>query len=371
MESPGIDDSYWKDDRPDLRLNPGVAHPGLGLEEAVAGNPRLRGHVLFATSGSTGRSKMVCLAKSGILLAAQWVNRHLHCDQDDRWLLALPQFHVGGYGMVVRAWVAGGSLKIYRGRWEAMRFWEEAHESASTVTSLVPAQLHDLVLTGRRAPESLRIMVIGGGRLLPDLRERAVDLGWPVRESYGMTETCAQIATQQATGDDPGWLSVIPDWRVAIGSGRIRVQGAPLLSGYLEPGDEGRWIFRDARDPEGWFDTGDLGELDAQGRLRVSGRAGRIVKILGELVDLDRLDLLLAELCPERDSVLEPVEDPRAGWKLILISEGDPSRIGRLEADFNARVAPFEQIAEVRRVVQLRRSALGKRLPQIEPDSKD
>jgi hypothetical protein len=95
------------------------------------------------------------------------------------------------------------------------------------------------------------------------------------------------------------------------------------------------------------------------------------VKILGELVDLDRLDLLLAELCPERDSVLEPVEDPRAGWKLILISEGEPSRIGRLVADFNARVAPFEQIAEVRRVAQLRRSALGKRLPQIEPDSKD
>jgi o-succinylbenzoate---CoA ligase len=371
VESPGIDDAYWKDDRPDLRLNPGVAHPGPGLEEAVAGDLRLRGHVLFATSGSTGRSKIVCLAKAGVLLAAHWVNRHLDCDQGDRWLLALPQFHVGGYGLVARAWAAGGFLRIYRGRWEAARFWAEARESAATVTSLVPAQLHDLVVAGRRAPEALRMVVIGGGRLLPDMRERAVELGWPVRESYGMTETCAQIATQQATGDDPGWLSVIPDWRVAVRAGRIQVQGAPLLSGYLEPGDDGGWIFREARDPDGWFDTGDLGELDAQGRLRVSGRAGRIVKILGELVDLDRLDLLLAELCPERDSVLEPVEDPRAGWKIILVSEGEPSRIGRLLAVFNSRVAPFEQIAEVRKVAQLRRSELGKRLPQIEPDSKD
>jgi len=94
------------------------------------------------------------------------------------------------------------------------------------------------------------------------------------------------------------------------------------------------------------------------------------VKILGELVDLERLEVTLAEVCPERDAVLEAVEDARAGWRLILVSEKKKAEAQRIADQVNERLAPFERISEVRTVVRLRRSELGKRLPQAEtPDS--
>jgi acyl-CoA synthetase (AMP-forming)/AMP-acid ligase II len=185
-----------------------------------------------------------------------------------------------------------------------------------------------------------------------------------------MTETAAQVATQTSTGDPDGWLLMIPDWQVRVDDGSIRVRGGPLLTAYLEFCPEaGGWTWRDPRDEEGWFTTGDLGELDAQGRIRVRGRAGRVVKILGELVYLERLDLLLGGICPEGESVIEPVEDSRAGWRLVLVTERSHTDGEALAAKFNERVAGFEQIREVRTVERLRRSPLGKRLPQFPPDS--
>jgi O-succinylbenzoic acid--CoA ligase len=379
MEDSLLSQTYWEDPVPDLRLNPGVAHPGPGLEEAIAAEPRLRGHMLFATSGSGGRPKIVCLSKQAFLTAADWTNRHLECGRKDRWLLALPLFHVGGAGLVARARLAGGGLEIYEGRWDAARFASLAEGSETTVTSLVPAQLHDLVVREIPAPSGMRVVVIGGGRLEPGLRARALRLGWPVRESYGMTETAAQLATQISTGDPAGWLKVIPGWSVRIEDGQIWVMGAPLLSAYLQfAADEGEWKWRDPLKEGGWFATGDCGEIDPQGRLRVKGRVGRVVKILGELVDLERLDLRLVELCPGGESVLEVVEDPRAGWRIVLVTERDRAEGEELAARFNEGVAGFEQVREVRTVDRLRRSPLGKRLPQSEgmdpaqavPDSK-
>jgi len=276
-----LTEDYWEDDTPDLRLNPGVSHPGAGLEGAVAAEPRLRGHVLFATSGSSGRPKIVCLAKSGVCTAARWVNRHLGCGPDDCWLLTLPVFHVGGFGLLARVKVAGGRLEVVPGRWEAARFVFHAKQSRATVVSLVPTQVHDLVSEGHRSPEALRIAVIGGGRLQPGLRARAVELGWPVRESYGMTETAAQVATQLSSGEPDGWMPVIPDWQVRIEEGQIQLRGEPLLTSYLERQEGGSWQWREARDEAGWFSTGDLGELDQGGRLRVEGRAGRVGKDSG------------------------------------------------------------------------------------------
>lgn len=370
MEEATLSPGYWEDETPDLRLNPAVPSPPPGLEEVMTYEPRLKGHLLFATSGSSGLPKIVCLSKAAFLTAARWTNLHLGCDANDCWLVALPLFHVGGLGVVARAEVAKGRLEKFSGRWDGENFVSQAASLAVTVTSLVPTQLHDLVTRDLRPPKSLRMVVIGGGRLDPGLRERALALGWPVRESYGMTETCAQVATQLSSRDPAGWLPVIPEWRVRVDDGQLWLRGAPLLTAYLEYCEKGRaWRWHAPCNAEGWFATGDVGEVDGEGRIRVQGRARRMVKILGELVDLDRLDLVLAGFCPEGDAVLEPVEDARAGWKLLLISEREQGEAEALAERFNASVAPFEHVTEVRVVARLRRSPLGKRLSQLVPDS--
>jgi O-succinylbenzoic acid--CoA ligase len=360
-----LTDRYWDDPEPDVRLNPALADGFGDLREALRRDGSWEGHVFFATSGSSGGpGKVVALRKQALATAAAWANRHLGCGSDDRWLLALPTFHVGGFGVLARAWAAGGNVAALPGKWDAEAFIRLAETAGATVTSLVPAQLHDLLRTGRAAPSSLRMAVLGGGPLDPGLRATAGALGWEIRESYGMTETAAMVATQRSGADPAGWIPLIPDWEANCRGGLIHVRGAPLLTAYLERSGDGTWRRRDPRDADGWFDTGDLGEMDDAGRLRVRGRAGRVVKILGELVDLDRLDLVLAALRPEGDMVLEATPDDRAGWRLGLVTESDEVTAQRVREAFDRRVAPFERISGVRAVKRLARSALGKRLPQ-------
>ena len=103
--------------------------------------------------------------------------------------MALPDFHVGGMGILARcheAFLQGGSG--WRGKWDPVRYHELALAEGSTLSSLVPTQLFDLVEHGLRAPEPLRAVIIGGGRLDDQLYEQALQLGWPLMESYGMTE---------------------------------------------------------------------------------------------------------------------------------------------------------------------------------------
>ncbi len=88
-----------------------------------------------------------------------------------------------------------------------MRFAEEMNEGAVTLTSLVPTQVHDLVQCALACPPSLRAVVVGGAELDPVLGERARELGWPVLQSYGMTEAASQVATASLASLDRPYAS--------------------------------------------------------------------------------------------------------------------------------------------------------------------
>ena len=155
------------------------------------------GCLLFRTSGSTGEGKWVVLGKPALLVSARAVNEWLGVDKPSVWGLALPLNHVGGFGVVARAYAAGSGLEVFPGKWNAGEFAEWIVRAGVTHTSLVPTQLHDLVKSKISAPTCLSAVVVGGGRLEEILGEAARGLGWPVLASYGMTEACSQIATQR------------------------------------------------------------------------------------------------------------------------------------------------------------------------------
>src|SRR5947209_7140162 len=106
------------------------------LERAV---PPLRRHVFVATSGTTGDVKLVALSKDAILASAAAVNVRLGAGRDDVWCCVLPTFHVGGLGIHARAYLSGA--RVVTMRWDPQAFVR----AGSTLASLVPAQVHDLV----------------------------------------------------------------------------------------------------------------------------------------------------------------------------------------------------------------------------------
>lgn len=308
----------------------------------------LPGHIWLATSGTTGALKLTALSKEAMLASAAAVNRHLGASASDVWCSVLPYFHVGGLGILARAFLSGA--RVVRKQWEARTF---AAEGRITLASLVPAQVSDLVRLQLRAPANLRAIVVGGGAL-PDAHYcDALALGWPILPSYGMTETCSQVATATLASPELVLLDHVeartePD-------GGLAFRGASLMTGY---GTEHGLI-----DPkvDGWFLTEDLGTLDGR-ILHVQGRRGDFVKIGGESVDMARLDAILAMIAGEHAAVIA-VPDRRLG-QIIHLAADTSIDANQVAATFNACVHPFERARAVHRVARIPRSPLGKLLRQ-------
>ena len=308
-------------------------------------NASLRGHRFFRTSGSSGVERWIALSDDALEWSARSVIEALEITSDDVLGLALPEVHVGGYGVVLRARLSGAGLERFGGRWNAGGFANWAGVSGVTITSLVPTQVHDLVAGEFQAPECLGMVVVGGGALDQELCERARHLGWPVVPSYGMTETSSQIST----GDG---LPLLPGWEARIEGDRLAVRGGGLLTSVIQRKGEG-FVSCDPK-VDGWFLTNDRVELTPAG-LKILGRADRVVKVLGELVDLDGLESFWKEaLGCEVALVTRP--DDRRGVVLHLFSEEGGDRIESL----NATLSGPKRLVSWREVVVLPRSSIGK-----------
>jgi o-succinylbenzoate---CoA ligase len=194
----------------------------------------------------------------------------------------------------------------------------------------------------------------------------------PVLASYGLTETCAQLtATRYATRHAPLGLGAgepLPGTRVRVVGGRIEVSGPTLMAGYLgEPPL-----------PAGaWFDTGDLGEIDARGCLHVHARRTDLVVTGGENVYPAEVEHVL-EACPGIAAAgVFGVADETWGQIVAaaLVADGAPPADAALAACLAAHLAPFKRprrICFVDRLPQtpagkLDRAALAAHAPALRP----
>jgi O-succinylbenzoic acid--CoA ligase len=335
------------------------------------------GEVGFATSGSTGDPKIVIHTRASLEASARMVIAHLGIGAGERWLRALPVFHVGGFGVELRAWISGQQTAALPGRWDAACFHRMLMDEAVCWASLVPAQVADLVALGERPPAGLRGIVVGGGRLQNALAARAHALGWPLLPSYGMTETASQVATG-LPGESPGeMLPCMDGWQLRVdpGSGVLEIKGCALADCYLEScagagmgnGAQGAWRRAPLPGSGGWFHTADRVELrDGATRLRWLGRADAVVKILGELVSLDALQAELEARLAAAGLVLEvvvlDVPDGRDRM-LVVVAEDRPETSGALEhvvACWNDERPGIERLARVSVLERLPRSEIGK-----------
>jgi O-succinylbenzoic acid--CoA ligase len=332
----------------------------------------LRSLLFFQTSGSEGSPKWVGLGREAFLASARAVNAHLEATSRDRWLIALPLHHVGGFSIFARSFESGASLVEWRQKWDATRFAERCAEEKITLTSLVPAQVFDLVQAKLGAPPSLRAMVVGGGSLEQDLGACAHALGWRLLQSYGMTETASQIATEPLDhlyqGFDADRLEVLAGFDLDLDAdGRLTVRGEALASGYaIKRNAAWHW---DAMDRKLGLVTRDRVELWSHGArqfLRFIGRDADFVKVLGELVNIPalqkRLDRLAEELIPAAPNpvLVWPVPDERRGTALVLAGEASAEILEQLREQFNFGVQGFERLLRSRRIHPLPRTALGK-----------
>ena len=362
---------FWREDRQQVTVlgNPRRDRNLQTVAERAAAFPEVAGNFLVETSGSSGRPRFVCLSRKAMMTSACAVNEHLRVDASDRWLCALPTFHVGGLAIYARGHAAGVEVVEYDKGWDATEFCDALEREGATLTSLVPTQVKDLVDGKKRAPDSLRAIVVGGGHLPESVEVHARELGWPLLRSYGMTEAGSQIATQSLDDIDVSggeWLPILGHCKVGRSAdGNLEIFGESVGDYYLDGNIESGFDVSPAKDSDGWLKTNDRGEV-AKGELRFFGRSDRLVKILGELVDVDQIEACFRERLKSTsvDSVfVEPIADDRRGACLVPIIKQGSSELSAVAAaidDHNRAALPFERLELARWVNGVPRSALGK-----------
>ncbi len=337
------------------------------------GGPVLEeGQVGFATSGSTGCPSVVVHTEETLAASARAVNGWLGARAEDVWLRVLPDFHVGGWQIGVRAGLAGSRVVADEGKWEVTRFVRMCEVEGVTLTALVPTQVVDLVQQGLAAPVGLRAVLVGGGNLEEAWAVQAARLGWPVRRSYGMTEAGSQVATEVVFGEGDGadrteGMVVLPHWEARVaedGTGLLELRGAALAQGrFVREGAV--WVWQRMADEAGWWRTADRVFLSGR-RLCFAGRMDRVVKVLGELVNLDAVEERLAEAGLRVGTfVVVAVAEVRRGMELVVVIEQAAARegaaVGRAAvAVYHLTAPPFARVGRVVPVGSLPRSPLGK-----------
>jgi O-succinylbenzoic acid--CoA ligase len=381
---PGVQPVNWDSRETVVLANPEwVLRQPIGLGDLNRRLPALEAHVWVSTSGTSGdtpgRLRWVALSKEAFLASARAVNAHLSATSSDVWAHALPVFHVGGLGILARAWLSGSRVvPAVSERWSAAEFHTVVARSRATLTALVPSQVHDLVAAGLHSPPSLRAIVVGGARLEPTLHAAASALGWPCLPSYGLTETCSQVATAAlssfASPEYPAVLPVLSHAEIRAGDeGRLSIRAASLLTCCAEfDGDDGR-VWDPKRD--GWLETDDTGRLSDAG-VEVLGRTSEFVKVLGEKVSLQRVEDHVWRWA-EREGLrsiggfdlgVVGIPHPRLGVELVAAvavgADAGRARRDALAASLDAcgrkELMPFERIRRVAWVSAIPRTALGK-----------
>jgi malonyl-CoA/methylmalonyl-CoA synthetase len=256
---------------------PGIAggHPGADarLDRSGPADPA----ILPYTSGTTGTPKGVPLSHGNLLASAAAVRLAWRWTADDRLVLCLPLFHMHGMGVGLHGTLLAGASAVLHDGFDPEAVLRDAAAGATMLFG-VPTMYGRLAeASGADRLGRLRLCVSGSAPLSAELHERILaTTGQVVLERYGMTETVMLVSNPYDGERRPGSVGFpLPgvDLRLAHASGEIEVRGPNVFAGYLDRPEANATAFT----ADGWFRTGDIGELDGDGYLSIVGRAKELI----------------------------------------------------------------------------------------------
>jgi O-succinylbenzoic acid--CoA ligase len=264
--------------------SPARLNPTIDLSETFA---------IIYTSGTTGQPKGAMLSYGNFWWSAIGSALNLGTHADDRWLAAMPLFHVGGLSILVRAAIYGITAIVHQA-FDPSAVNQAIDTEGVTIVSAVSAMLARMLdERGERPyPPALRCVLLGGGPAPLPLLEACAARGVPVAQTYGLTEATSQVATlppadalrKLGSAGKPLLPTQLRVEREGAPTGPgevgdILVRGPTVMRGYINRPDATARALAD-----GWLHTGDLGYLDAEGYLYVASRRDDLIVSGGENV---------------------------------------------------------------------------------------
>lgn len=283
--------------------------------------------ILF-TSGSEGTPKGVVLSHRNLLANCAQSLTRVACNGSDKVFNALPVFHSFGLTAGLLMPIVGGvPVYLYPTPLHYRIIPELVYGSNATILFGTDTFLAGYARTAHPYDFARVRLVLAGAEAVKD-RTRQLYMerfGVRILEGYGVTETAPVLAINTPLANKSGTVGRLsPLMKARLEpvpgiekGGRLFVSGPNVMLGYLRAENPG--VLEPPADG-GWYDTGDIVEIDAQGFITIKGRAKRFAKIAGEMVSLSAVEALAAELWPNLITVVVALPDARKGERLVLLT---------------------------------------------------
>lgn len=269
------------------------------------------------TSGSTGIPKIAVLTLDNLIASASSYS-FVDLQNDDRWLLSLPLFHVSGIGIVLRCILARATIVL------------DESDPKITHLSYVPSQLY------RATPvyKNLKCILLGGAPIL------SYPENLPIFVTYGLTEMGSWITARNRPPRINGYYYLgfpLPDREIRLqATGEIFVRGKTLFQGYWENGR--------IDPPQDWFATGDIGLWDAKEGLAIRGRKDWQFISGGENIQPEEIEQYLLQIPEVIEAVVVPQNHDQFGQRpAAFVRTSDPSfNLHRLQTSLQDQLPKYK-----------------------------
>jgi acyl-[acyl-carrier-protein]-phospholipid O-acyltransferase/long-chain-fatty-acid--[acyl-carrier-protein] ligase len=289
--------------------------------------------ILF-TSGSEGVPKGVVLSHRNILTNAAQARARIDFNRQDKVFNILPVFHSFGLTVgVILPIVSGVPIFLYPSPLHYRTVPELVYGTNATIMFGTDTFLNGYARSANPYDfRSIRYLLAGAEPVRDSTRQIYLEkFGIRILEGYGVTETAPALALNTPMFNKFGTVGrLLPGMEAKLAKvegveegGRLFVKGPNVMLGYLRVENPGVL----ERPPEGWHDTGDIVTIDAQGFIKIMGRAKRFAKVGGEMVSFAAVEALAGDLWPDATLAVVSVPDARKGERLLLyISNKDATR---------------------------------------------
>ena len=322
--------------------------------------------ILF-TSDTTGRSKGVMLSQRNLFAPMRLftepfdsIRQQFGLPEDYQFAAfnVLPLFHVAALTSLISWSISGNAIHFCS---DLRRFYRDLAAMPSDAMAVVPTLLksiHHDVKKGKRARlGKLRLFTCGAAMYDPQMLADLIDQGFTIIQTYGLTETVGDGGWNSA--QDPAHLSSVglrdPDMEYRLEDGELCMKGEAVMLGYYKDPEGTAAVLRD-----GWFHTGDLARMDADGYIYLTGRKNNLMVLpSGENVSPEELEALLSR----NPAVREVLVEQREGKICARIScrAGVQDQVRAFVTRTNRTLPLYKRITAVEFTREpLPRNALGK-----------
>lgn len=368
-----------------IELHAGEAAGEFTLKGLASGAPAAQGGMAQAqdvsmvlhTSGTTSRPKIVPLSQANLAASAQNIAATLQLTPADCGLVIMPLFHIHGLIAGVLTPLSVGSRVFCTPGFNALKFFAWMDEAAPTWYTAVPTMHQAIIARASKnrdviARHPLRFMRSSSSSMPPQvIAELEAIFKAPLIEAYGMTEATHQMCSNPLPPGvrKPGSVGPSAGPEVAImdeagqllprgAIGEVVIRGPNVTAGYEANEKANAEAFTN-----GWFRTGDQGQMDADGYVSLTGRLKEIINRGGEKISPREVDEILMDHPAVAQVVCFGMPHEKLGEEVaaaVVLREGQTATERELQAFVSQRAAEFKVPKKILLMDEIPKGATGK-----------